>query len=327
MQTINAAIVGGAGYTGGELLRILLQHPNVSVSSVVSSSQAGKKVCDFYTDLTGETDLTFTSTVNEKTDVVFLCLPHGESKHYLVKHPELASKKIVDLSRDFRSDLEATFNDKKFVYGLPELNKTSISTADYIANPGCFATAIQLALLPLAQKQKLKQAVYVNAITGSTGAGQKPSDTTHYSWRHSNVSAYQLFNHPHVEEINQSLKHLQKTYNDQLVFVPQRGSFTRGIMSTVMLQSDLNASEVMELYADFYKEAAFTFVTNKSVDLKMVVNTNKCFIQIAKHKDQLVIISVIDNLLKGAAGQAVQNMNLMFGIEEKTGLQLKCLTF
>lgn len=327
MQTINASIVGGAGYTGGELLRILLQHPDVTISSVVSTSQAGNKISDFFTDLTGETDLAFESTVNEKSDIVFLCLPHGESKQYLLQHPELASQKIVDLSRDFRLDLDAIFKEKKFIYGLPELNKSAIVKADYIANPGCFATAIQLALLPLAQKQKLTQTVYVNAITGSTGAGQKPSDTTHYSWRHSNVSAYQLFNHPHVEEINQSLNYLQNSYNDQLVFVPQRGSFTRGIMSTVMLQSELCASDVMELYSDFYKEAAFTFFTNKAVDLKMVVNTNKCFIQIAKHKDQLVIISVIDNLLKGAAGQAVQNMNLMFGLEEKTGLQLKCLIF
>lgn len=327
MQPINASIVGGAGYTGGELLRILLQHPVVTVNSVVSTSQAGNKISDFFTDLTGETDLVFTSVVDKKTDVVFLCLPHGESKQYLLKHPELASKKIIDLSRDFRLESDAIFNNKKFVYGLPELYRSEIVQADYIANPGCFATAIQLGLLPLAKQHELDKIVYVSAITGSTGAGQKPSDTTHYSWRHSNVSAYQLFNHPHVDEINQSLNHLQNSYHEQLVFVPQRGSFTRGIMATTMLQTRLSENEVLELYTDFYKEAAFTFVTNKAVDLKMVVNTNKCFIQLSKHKDQLVIISVIDNLLKGAAGQAVQNMNLMFGLEEKTALQLKCLTF
>ncbi len=321
------AIVGAAGYTGGELLRLLLHHSEVEIVSVVSSSQSGKFVSEFYSDLIDETDLVFSSEVNSVTEVIFLCLPHGESKNYLLKHPELFSKKIIDLSRDFRLENDSNLNGNKFIYGLPELNKTLIEKANYIANPGCFATAIQLGLLPLAAASKLSSQVYVSAITGSTGAGQAPSDTTHFSWRQNNISAYQLFSHPHVPEINQSLKQLQSNYSEQLVFVPHRGPFTRGIMATTMLKCDLSEAKVLNLYKDFYKDAAFTFVMNKPIDLKMVVNTNKCFIQLAKKDDQLVVISIIDNLLKGSAGQAIQNMNLLLELPEKTGLHLKCLTF
>lgn len=325
MKTIKTSIIGAAGYTGGELLRLLLQHPSVEIDAVVSSTQAGNKVSDFYTDLQGETDLLFSAEPGKNSHVYFLCLPHGESKNFLMRHPELLNHKVIDLSKDFR--LNDIINGKQFVYGLPELNRDKILHAQYIANPGCFATAIQLALLPLAHKKELKTNVYASAITGSTGSGQLPRDTTHYSWRHSNVSVYNVFDHPHTSEVNKNLTSLQKSYKDQLVFVPHRGPFTRGIMATVMLETDLQKSELTEIYEEYYKDSSFTFMTSNSVDLKMVVNTNKCFISLTKKNNQLVIVSVIDNLLKGAAGQAIQNMNLMFGLNETAGLKLKSSTF
>jgi N-acetyl-gamma-glutamyl-phosphate reductase len=316
-------IIGAAGYTGGELLRLLLQHPEIEITSAISSSQSGKKVYEVFPDLIGETKLLFEKELKGNEEIVFLCLPHRESKNYLEKHPEILSKRIIDLSRDHRLNRDAG----DFVYGLPELNSPSIKKANHIANPGCFATAIQLALLPLASENKLHSSLYVSAITGSTGAGQSPTDTTHFSWRQNNVSAYQIFDHAHVPEIDQSLKQLQSNYSGNLVFVPQRGPYARGILSTCMLQTDLNENKLKEVYAEFYKNSSFTFVMDRAIDLKMVVNTNNCFIHLSKKDDKLVIISIIDNLLKGASGQAVQNMNLMLGVPEKTGLQLKCLTF
>jgi N-acetyl-gamma-glutamyl-phosphate reductase len=326
MKTIKTCIIGAAGYTGGELLRLLMNHPAVEAISVVSSTQAGKKISDYYTDLLGDSDLTFIPEPDKNSDIYFLCLPHGESKKYLSKYPELLDKKIIDLSKDFRLE-NNIINGKQFVYGLPELNKDKIQVSQHIANPGCFATAIQLALLPLAQKQELKSHVYVSAVTGSTGAGQLPRDTTHYSWRHSNVSVYDVFNHQHVPEINRNLNSLQKSYSDQLVFVPQRGPFTRGIMATIMLETDLQENTLYELYESYFKDSAFTFITKNLIDLKTVVNTNKCFINLVKKNNQLVIVSVIDNLLKGAAGQAIQNMNLMYRLNETAGLKLKSSTF
>jgi N-acetyl-gamma-glutamyl-phosphate reductase len=315
-RKIKIGVIGGAGYTGGELVRLLLNHPNAQLQYVVSKSQQEKKLFEVHQDLIGETDLTFCAVAEKGADVVFLCMSHGEAKKHLEENKFLFDSKIIDLSRDFRN------NDVKFIYGLPELNREKIKKTNYIANPGCFATAIQLGLLPLAAKGLLNGDVHINATTGSTGAGQSLSATTHFSWRNDNLSVYKVFEHEHLTEINQSIKQLQNSFSNEINFVPQRGAFSRGILAAITVNTVLSQSEVENLFASYYEKHSFVHLV-KIVDIKQVTNTNKCFIQLIKHKNQLVIVTVIDNLLKGASGQAVQNMNLMFGLEETTGLKLK----
>lgn len=323
---ITAGIIGGSGYTGGELIRILLHHPQVEIDFVYSTTRAGTAISSAHPDVLGTTDLNFTGSVNPDVDVVFLCLGHGNSTQFLGEHRFSGTTKIIDLSNDFRLQKDASFNGNNFVYGLPELNKTQIQEAQYIANPGCFATAIQLALLPLAKAGKLGKAVHVNAITGSTGAGVSPSRTTHFSWRNNNVSWYKPFTHQHLGEINESLKSLQQN-SGELFFLPNRGNFTRGILATAYTQFEASYKEALALFQEFYLGAVFTQIAEEPIHVKQVVNTNQCHIHLHKHEDTLLITSAIDNLLKGASGQAVQNMNLMFGFEEGEGLQLKAGVF
>jgi N-acetyl-gamma-glutamyl-phosphate reductase len=324
MNKIKAGIIGGAGYTGGETIRLLLNHPNVQLVFVHSRSNAGNPLYSAHPDLIGETDLKFTDKFQEDVDVIFLCLGHGESKKFLQENEIKKSIKVVDLSHDFR--LGDSVDGREFVYGLPELNREKIKSTSNLANPGCFATAIELGLLPLAKAGILNE-VYTTGITGSTGAGQKLQDTTHFTWRANNISAYKTLTHQHLKEINQSLKQLQSSYNGSLHFVPWRGDFTRGIFVSSLISTDKPLDELKKLYKDFYKGSAFTFVTDDVVDLKQVVNTNKAVIGLEKEGDKLVVHSAIDNLLKGASGQAVQNMNLMFGLEETAGLKLKSIAF
>lgn len=324
MQKIKIGVIGGAGYTAGELLRILINHPNVEIVFVNSSSNAGNPITQVHSGLIGETDLIFTSDLPlNQVDALFLCSAHGDSKKFVEANDIPQNVKIIDLSTDYRA--KSTEHD--FIYGLPELNRDEIIKANHIANPGCFATAIQVALLPLAAHGLLKDEIHVNAITGSTGAGVKPSATSHFSWRNNNISIYQAFKHRHLQEINQSLIQLQEDYAGKLNFIPVRGNFTRGIYVTSYTKCDLSLEDAYILYRNFYKDAAFTFVTDQNPDLKQVVNTNKAIIYLEKHDDKLLIVSMTDNLLKGASGQAVQNMNLMFGLDEKIGLNLKSTGF
>ena len=319
---IKAGIIGGSGYTGGELIRILLNHSEVVIDFVYSTTRAGKPISSAHADLLGTLDLNFTGAINADVDVVFLCLGHGNSTKFLGEHTFSEATKIIDLSNDFRLQKDAILMGKNFVYGLPELYKKEIQEAKFIANPGCFATAIQLALLPLAKAELLGAAVHVNAVTGSTGAGVSPSGTTHFSWRNNNVSWYKPFTHQHLGEINESLKSLQK-HSGELFFLPTRGNFARGIFATAYTKFEGSEEEAIQLYKDFYAEAAFTQIAAAPIHLKHVVNTNQCHIHLHKHEDTLLITSAIDNLLKGASGQAVQNMNLVFGFEENEGLKLK----
>ncbi|HKG07248.1 MAG TPA: N-acetyl-gamma-glutamyl-phosphate reductase [Pedobacter sp.] len=321
---IKAGIVGGAGYTGGEMLRLLINHPSVEIVFVHSSSNAGNPVSDVHTDLFGETDLVFTGDLSLTIDVLFLCVGHGDAKKFLVANPIPAGIRIIDLSQDFRLKANA---DGKWVYGLPELNRDKIKAAGYIANPGCFATCIQLGLLPLAAKGLLKSDVHINATTGSTGAGQSLSGTSHFSWRNNNLSVYKAFEHQHLNEIGESLKQLDAAFDQDMNFIPQRGDFTRGILAAMYVESDLTAEEAQRIYEDYYAAHAFTHVSKKNIDLKQVVNTNKGLVHVEKHGSKLFIVSIIDNLLKGASGQAVQNMNLMFGQDERQGLNLKAAAF
>ena len=324
MTKIKVGVIGGAGYTAGELLRILINHPAVTIVFVNSSSNAGNPVTDVHSGLIGETDLVFTSELPfSSVDALFLCSAHGDSKKFMDENNVPAHLKIIDLSTDYRE----TRSDHDFVYGLPELNRDQIRKATHIANPGCFATAIQLALLPLASAGLLTHEVHVNAITGSTGAGVKPSATSHFSWRNNNISIYKAFGHQHLQEIGQSLRQLQPGFDKAVNFIPVRGNFARGIYATAYTQCSLSLDEAKKLYTDFYKDAAFTFVVDKNPDMKQVVNTNKGLVYLEKHDDKLLIVSMIDNLLKGASGQAVQNMNLVFGLDEKTGLGLKSIGF
>ncbi|WP_282113216.1 N-acetyl-gamma-glutamyl-phosphate reductase [Maribacter stanieri] len=323
---IKAGIIGGSGYTGGELIRILLNHPAAEIDFVYSTTRAGKKVTTAHPDLLGTTDLEFTGNVNLNVNVVFLCLGHGNSTAFLKEHSFSTDTIIIDLSNDFRLVADANFDGKQFVYGLPELNKSEIENAKYIANPGCFATAIQLALLPLAKANLLENEVHINAVTGSTGAGVSPSATSHFSWRNNNVSWYKPFTHQHLGEINESLHSLQENTGN-LFFMPNRGNFTRGILATSYTKFYGNLSEAKVLYQDFYKDAVFTQISDEPINLKQVVNTNQCHIHLHKHDDLLLVTSAIDNLLKGASGQAVQNMNLILGLEENLGLNLKAGVF
>lgn len=321
---IRTGIVGGAGYTGGEMLRILINHPAVEIKFVHSNSNAGNLISDVHTDLFGDTDLRFTETLSSAIDVLFLCVGHGDAKKFLDANDIDRSIKIIDLSQDFRLKANAG---NRWVYGLPEMNREAIKQASYIANPGCFATCIQLGLLPLTAKGLLKSEVHINATTGSTGAGQSLSATSHFSWRNNNLSVYKAFEHQHLNEIGESLKQLDNTFDQVLNFIPQRGDFTRGILAAMYLESDLTVEEARRVYEDYYAAHPFTHVSKKNIDLKQVVNTNKGLVHVEKHGNKLFIISIIDNLLKGASGQAVQNMNLIFGLEESTGLRLKASAF
>jgi len=324
MTKIKVGVIGGAGYTAGELLRILINHPNVEIRFVNSTSNAGNPVTDVHSGLIGETDLVFTSGLPfNEVDALFLCSAHGDSKKFMDNNDIPASMKIIDLSTDYRAKSPS----HDFVYGLPELNRDEIRKATRIANPGCFATAIQLAIFPLAAAGVLTDEIHVNAITGSTGAGVKPSDTSHFSWRNNNISMYKAFDHQHLGEIGQSLRQLQPGFQKAVNFIPVRGNFARGIYATTYTHCTLPLEEAKKLYVNFYKDSAFTFVVDKNPDLKQVVNTNKGLVYLEKHGDKLLIVSMIDNLLKGASGQAVQNMNLMFGLDETTGLRLKATGF
>ena len=316
-------IVGGAGYTAGELTRILLRHPDCEIAWIHSNSHAEQPVYQVHTDLIGETDLIFTNQIDTDIDALFLCSGHGKSKSFLENNPFPENVKIIDLSSDFR--LKAEGND--FVYGLPELNREAITQSSKIANPGCFATCIQLGLLPLAAAGQLQDEVHIHAITGSTGAGQKPLSTTHFSWRNNNMSIYKAFSHQHLGEINQSLKQLQEDFTHEVNFLPLRGDFPRGIYASLYIKSDLSEAAAKMLYQNYYQDHPFTVVSEFNPHLKQVVNTNKGVVFVEKHGNKLLIISMIDNLLKGASGQAVQNMNLMLGLSEKAGLDLKALAF
>jgi N-acetyl-gamma-glutamyl-phosphate reductase len=323
---IRVGIIGGAGYTAGELVRLLLNHPEAEIKFINSSSNAGNKITDVHEGLYGETDLTFTDQLPfDQVDVVFFCFGHGKSREFLSEHTIPANVKIIDLAQDFR--LAEPGND--YVYGLPEINRDRIRTAQHIANPGCFATCIQVGLLPLAKNGLINDDVSVNAITGSTGAGVKPGATTHFSWRNNNMSIYKPFQHQHIPEIKQSLHQLQNNFCAEIDFIPYRGDFPRGIFATEVVRVDENAdiAGFVKMYKDFYADAAFSHYVDASIDMKQVVNTNKALVHIEKYGNKLLITSTIDNLLKGASGQAVQNMNLMFGIDERTGLKLKSVAF
>ncbi len=325
-KTIKVGIVGGAGYTGGELIRLLVNHPYVAVSFIHSRSNAGKPVYSVHEDLAGETDWQFTGELRQDVDVLFLCVGHGEARKFLAENPFDEKIKIIDLSQDFRLSRSSQLETRSFVYGLPELNRDKIRTASNIANPGCFATAIQLGLLPLA-KAGLLNHVYSTGITGSTGAGQSLSSTSHFSWRANNIQAYKTLNHQHMNEIGESLLQLQPKGQIDVNFIPWRGDFTRGIFISSQLDCDLTEQEVNDLYKDFYNGHPFTIVSSQPIFLKQAVNTNKCIIQLEKAGSKLVVHSIIDNLLKGASGQAVQNMNLLFGLDECAGLKLKANYF
>ncbi|QEC80240.1 N-acetyl-gamma-glutamyl-phosphate reductase [Mucilaginibacter ginsenosidivorax] len=324
---IRAGIIGGAGYTGGEILRILINHPNVDIAFVHSNSNAGNYIYEVHTDLFGDTDLKFAAELTTNVDVLFLCVGHGDAKKFLDANDIPDSVKIIDLSQDFRLTQNSKLKTKNFTYGLPELNREAIKTAENIANPGCFATCLQLGLLPLASKGLLNNEVHITATTGSTGAGQSLAATSHFTWRNDNLSVYKVFNHQHLNEIGQSLKQLQSGFDKAINFVPYRGDFTRGIIASIYTESDLSEDEALALYQNYYEGHPFTHVTNRNIDLKQIVNTNKCFIQVQKHGNKIFIVSIMDNLLKGASGQAVQNMNLMFGLDERAGLRLKATAF
>ena len=321
---VRVGILGAAGYTGGELIRLLLNHPEAEIVFANSESNAGNPVADVHEGLYGDTELCFTSEMPfDSVDVVFFCFGHGKSEAFLKEHSIPENVKIVDLVQDFR--LEAPDHD--YVYGLPEINKERIAKAQHVANPGCFATCIQLGLLPAASMGLIKGSVAVNAITGSTGAGQKATATTHFSWRNNNMSIYKAFTHQHVPEIRQSLRQVQGHLDADIDFIPYRGDFSRGIFATEVIKTDRPLEEIVEAYKAFYRDARFTHYVDKAIDMKQVVNTNKALVHCDKYGDKLLVTSTIDNLLKGAVGQAVQNMNIMFGLDEATGLNLKSSAF
>ncbi|WP_461534280.1 N-acetyl-gamma-glutamyl-phosphate reductase [Sinomicrobium sp.] len=324
---IQAGIIGGAGYTAGELIRLLLHHPAVEINFVYSTSNAGNLLSDVHQDLQGDTDRRFTGEINADVDVLFLCLGHGNSRNFLDKHSFSEKTSIIDLSNDFRLAPDTDFGGRHFVYGLPELQKEKIENAKHIANPGCFATAIQLALLPLAQHGLLQQDVHITAVTGATGAGTSLSPTSHFPWRDNNFSYYKPFKHQHLGEIEQSISGLQNNFDSKIRFMPYRGDFPRGIFVTAYTAYVGDLEKAVEIYKDFYKNAAFTHVSDRELHLKQVVNTNKCLIHLSKHDDLLLVTSIIDNLTKGASGQAIHNMNLIFGLEEDLGLGLKASYF
>ncbi|HWK98485.1 MAG TPA: N-acetyl-gamma-glutamyl-phosphate reductase [Parapedobacter sp.] len=339
MTKIKIGIIGSAGYTGGELLRILIYHPHADIVFAHSGSNAGNKVSDVHTDLLGDTDLRFSENYHSDIDVLFLCVGHGDSRKFLEANTVAPHVKIIDLSQDYRLSANCEYHGQSFVYGLPELQRDVIGSAHYIANPGCFATGIQLALLPLAAAGLLTGEIHINATTGSTGAGQRPSATSHFSWRSGNLSIYKAFEHQHLQEISESLGQLQPGFLPQsdesllqramqrISIIPQRGNFARGILSAIYLDSDLSEEGARECFQAYYAEHPFTHITDSNIDLKQVVNTNKCILQVEKHGRKLLITSIVDNLLKGASGQAVQNMNLIAGLDETSGLRLKSVGF
>jgi len=327
MKKLEIGIIGGAGYTAGELIRLLLNHPKTNINFVYSTSNAGNKLHQVHQDLIGNSEINFTSEINKNIDVLFLCLGHGNSTAFLANNSFSENTKIIDLSNDFRLIADKIFEGKEFVYGLPELQKEAIKNAKYIANPGCFATALQLAILPLAANGLLKKDIHINAVTGATGAGTSLSKTTHFTWRDNNFSHYKAFTHQHLGEINQTVNQLQSDFNSEINFMPNRGNFSRGIFATTYTKFERSIEDAIKIYKDFYKEAAFTFVSDKEIHMKQVVNTNKCLIHLMKFENKLLITSTIDNLLKGASGQAIQNMNLMYGFEENLGLNLKANYF
>ncbi len=339
MSRIKIGIIGSAGYTGGELLRILIHHPDADIVFAHSASNAGNKVADVHTDLLGDTDLRFSEAYHSDIDVLFLCVGHGDARKFLAANTFAPEVKIIDLSQDYRLSTNREYQGKTFVYGLPELNREAIHYAQYIANPGCFATGIQLALLPLADKRLLSGEIHINATTGSTGAGQKPTATSHFSWRSGNLSVYKAFEHQHLQEISESLTQLQPGFlpagegtllqraMERINIIPQRGNFPRGILSASYVDSSLSEDEAIALYEAYYNGHPFTHISKPNIDLKQVINTNKCLIHLEKHGNKLFIISIVDNLLKGASGQAVQNMNLLFGLQETAGLKLKSVGF
>lgn len=317
---IKVGIIGGAGYTAGELIRILLNHPDAEIVFVNSSSNAGNRLSAVHEGLIGETDMVFTDRLPLDTiDVLFFCTAHGDTRKFLEANTLPEGLKVIDLSMDYRLESD----DNPFIYGLPELNRRAICKSQYVANPGCFATAIQLALLPLARNLMLNDDVYVNAITGSTGAGVKPGATTHFSWRNNNLSIYKPFTHQHLPEIMQSLKHLQSSFDHDINFIPYRGDFARGIFATAVVKNAVDIDELYRMYREYYEADSFVHVVEEQIDLKQVVNTNKCLLHLEKHGDKLLVVSCIDNLLKGASGTAVHNMNLLFNLKETTGLILK----
>lgn len=330
MNKIKVGIIGGAGYTSGELTRLLIRHPYVSISFIHSRSNTNKLVSSVHQDLIGDTDLAFSDDLSPLSegsiDVLFLCVGHGEARKFLEETAVDDTIKVIDLSQDFRLHQKSTIANRQFVYGLPELNKEKIIAAQNIANPGCFATALQLGLLPLAKAGLLKH-VYSTGITGSTGAGQSLSATSHFSWRANNIQAYKTLTHQHLYEVNQSLQQLQHGTGIEVNFVPWRGDFTRGIFISSQMDCRLSEQEALALYEEYYKEHPFTIVSKEPVNLKQVVNTNKCVIQLEKVGEKLVVHSAVDNLLKGASGQALQNMNLLFGLDEQEGLKLKANYF
>ncbi len=324
---LSVGIIGSAGYTGGELIRLLLNHPSVEIAFAHSKSHAREFIHKVHTDLIGETDLKFTDKIESGIDVLFLCTNHNDSRKFLESNSISHKTKVIDLSQDFRLKKNNRLDGREFIYGLPELNRAEIIKSKNIANPGCFATCIQLALLPLAKNNLLNGEIHISATTGSTGAGQSPSETTHFSWRQNNLSVYKAFEHQHLNEIEESLKQLQKSFKGALNFIPHRGSFTRGIFASIYVNSNLPVDEAKSIYRKYYSGHPFVQVSDEPVDLKQVVNTNKCVLHLAHHNNKLLITSVIDNLLKGASGQAVQNMNLMFGFDETAGLRLKASYF
>ncbi len=318
------SVIGGAGYAAGELIRLLLHHPHFVIKAVHSKSHSTRKLTDVHRDLAGETDLTFNDTIDTDADIIVFAQSHGEAVKLLETLEIPARTRIIDLSQDFRFASADRYN---FIYGLPEANRPKISGAHHIANPGCFATAILLGLLPLAGENLLKQEIHISAITGSTGAGQAPSDTLHFSWRYSNISVYKAFEHQHLHEIRAQLGSMTTGEIPPVHFIPMRGNFTRGILAAMYTRIDRELSRIVESYRSFYSQSSFVHIIDSEPDIKMVVNTNKCFLRLSRHEEQLLIISVIDNLIKGAAGQALQNMNLMFGLPEESGLRLKAGVF
>lgn len=322
MTKFKIGIIGAAGYTGGELIRLLVHHPHCELVYIHSNSQKGKKLEEVHPDLLGESDLVFTDQVQtEGLDAVFLGLPHGQTQPFLEQHVFSPNTVLIDLSTDFRDESQG------FIYGLPEINKQKIQKAKKIANPGCFATTIQLALAPMVAQGLVKESIHLTGVTGSTGAGKKLSDPTHFSQRNQNISVYKLFNHQHLKEITQTFKQIQPEFDQKLFFVPYRGNFSRGIWVTAYFPYEGSLEEAYKVYEEFYKDAPFTWVTKSDIDLKQVVNTNKCILHLQKESGQLVVYSILDNLLKGASGQAVQNFNLAFGLDEKAGLKLKSIAF
>lgn len=320
---VRVGILGAAGYTGGELIRLLINHPQAEIVFANSESNAGNLICDVHEGLMGETDMRFTAEMPfGEVDVVFFCFGHGKSRAFLQEHTIPSHVRIIDLAQDFR-----IAGEHDYVYGLPETHRQEISTCMHLANPGCFATCIQLGLLPALKAGIISGDIHTNGITGSTGAGQKPGATTHFSWRNDNISIYKTFTHQHLHEINQTIHELQPQYDGQMFFIPQRGCFTRGIFVTSYARCNTPIEEVKSIYEDYYRDAAFTHVVSTSPDMKQVVNTNKALVYVERYADQLLMVSCIDNLLKGAVGQAVENMNLMFGLPEDTGLRLKASAF